>query len=435
MKKKKISFRLIFLVRQFFSLQSKKKGKTFISNDKRQSPDAPARGVAHLCDGVDVGGGVGDAPPADFGGGEGCDYINSSEDNDDDDDNIINDDSITILAPTFRVVFVVVLVVALLRQLPRRRGRTRSSCRHSLAHRRHARTRELFAFFLIVFFSLSLSCNLSCFFFFFFPLLSLFLNPLYLSFPSSPPTNTPHKKTSHQQQMKSFEAAGLTRAQAEELTTTLTQVLCLNREKISEGFVAKAQLERTVLEQDARVAALRSEVTKGQELHLASLARDTERLTASLDRVRAEIRAEADKLTAATRLDLNLEKGRMRDEIQALRDKAAELEIKVDKETSALKGEGGLFCDLGESEGRRRKRRRFFLFNFFFIFFALKKNSPHPLLSNSFYFKKKQQCSSPRNPRWSGIRSVFCCRRRRSGRRSSGCFRRNENGKKKKKLL
>ena len=53
--------------------------------------------------------------------------------------------------------------------------------------------------------------------------------------------------------------------------------------------------------------------------------------------MRAEIRYEVDKLTSATRLDLNLEKGRMRDELQALRDKAAELEIKIDRETSLLK--------------------------------------------------------------------------------------------------
>ena len=40
-------------------------------------------------------------------------------------------------------------------------------------------------------------------------------------------------------------------------------------------------------------------------------------------------RYEVDKLTASQRLDLNLEKGRMRDELQMLRDKANELEIKV----------------------------------------------------------------------------------------------------------
>ncbi len=36
-----------------------------------------------------------------------------------------------------------------------------------------------------------------------------------------------------------------------------------------------------------------------------------------------------DKLTASQRLDLNLEKGRMRDELQMVRDKSNELEIKV----------------------------------------------------------------------------------------------------------
>lgn len=40
-------------------------------------------------------------------------------------------------------------------------------------------------------------------------------------------------------------------------------------------------------------------------------------------------RYEVDKLTASQRLDLNLEKGRMRDELQALRDKSNEMEIKV----------------------------------------------------------------------------------------------------------
>lgn len=40
-------------------------------------------------------------------------------------------------------------------------------------------------------------------------------------------------------------------------------------------------------------------------------------------------RYEVDKLTASQRLDLNLEKGRIRDELQALRDMATEMEIKV----------------------------------------------------------------------------------------------------------
>ena len=156
-------------------------------------------------------------------------------------------------------------------------------------------------------------------------------------------------------------------------------------------------LSQAVLEQEARIAGFKSEVQKSQELHHSSLTRDTERLQTMLDKVKAEIRwaalclyisytcaatvlfaldmqlmllcclpggphfgggqgaalalqrvcsplkccmycrYEIDKLTASQRLDLNLEKGSMRDELQALRDKANELEIKMDKETNSLK--------------------------------------------------------------------------------------------------
>ena len=46
---------------------------------------------------------------------------------------------------------------------------------------------------------------------------------------------------------------------------------------------------------------------------------------------RLHCRYEVDKLSSSQRLDLNLEKGRMRDELQALRDKSNEMEIKMDR--------------------------------------------------------------------------------------------------------
>ena len=74
------------------------------------------------------------------------------------------------------------------------------------------------------------------------------------------------------------------------MTDLVTRTLCVAREKMVVGFVDKADLEKAAMEQDSRVAAFRSEVSKSQELHIASLSRDTERLTASLDKVRSEIR-------------------------------------------------------------------------------------------------------------------------------------------------
>ncbi|KAK9906789.1 hypothetical protein WJX75_008065 [Coccomyxa subellipsoidea] len=137
--------------------------------------------------------------------------------------------------------------------------------------------------------------------------------------------------------MRRFEKIGLTRAQSEQMTEMLTEVVCINKEKISQQFVTKQALEMAILEQESRIAGFKGEVAKSQELHLASLSRDTERLTNSLEKMRAEIKYEVDKLSASQRLDLNLEKGRMRDELQALRDKSNEMEIKMDRETNALK--------------------------------------------------------------------------------------------------
>ena len=44
--------------------------------------------------------------------------------------------------------------------------------------------------------------------------------------------------------MRRFERIGLTQNQAEALTTHVTELICTNKEKISEQFVSKAALER-----------------------------------------------------------------------------------------------------------------------------------------------------------------------------------------------
>jgi len=137
--------------------------------------------------------------------------------------------------------------------------------------------------------------------------------------------------------MRSFEAAGLSRDQAEALTRTVTAVVTAAKEDQAGAYVTKGALHTALLERDARLAGFRAEVSKAAELQAAALNRDTERLGAALDRVRAELRAEVDKATAAQRLDLNLERARLREDVQAVRDKASELEVKLDKETSSLR--------------------------------------------------------------------------------------------------
>jgi hypothetical protein len=48
----------------------------------------------------------------------------------------------------------------------------------------------------------------------------------------------------HLLQVRNFEKVGLTRQQSEALTEHLTEVLCSHKEKLSEAYVTKAQLEK-----------------------------------------------------------------------------------------------------------------------------------------------------------------------------------------------
>jgi hypothetical protein len=137
--------------------------------------------------------------------------------------------------------------------------------------------------------------------------------------------------------MKRYEGLGLSREQAEALTQVVTDVLLRNREMLANTYVSVAALEMAEMRAESSISGFRAEVMKIQELQEATSIRETERLQANLDKVKSEIRYEVDKLTASQRLDLNLEKGRMRDELQSLRDKSNELEIKVDKEVNSLK--------------------------------------------------------------------------------------------------
>lgn len=48
-------------------------------------------------------------------------------------------------------------------------------------------------------------------------------------------------------QMRRFEKVGLTRAQSEQMTEMLTEVVCTSKEKIAQQFVSKPALEKVCL--------------------------------------------------------------------------------------------------------------------------------------------------------------------------------------------
>ncbi|KAG2453037.1 hypothetical protein HYH02_002372 [Chlamydomonas schloesseri] len=136
---------------------------------------------------------------------------------------------------------------------------------------------------------------------------------------------------------KSFEKAGLPRDTAEKLAKDITTLIVLNKEKMEGTFVKTVVLEKSILEQESKIQSFKSELQKTQDMHQATVNKEMERQQNFLDKMKAEIRHEIDKLSASQRLDLNLEKGRMRDDLQGIRDKSTDLQIQMDRDINELR--------------------------------------------------------------------------------------------------
>ncbi|MBA0590409.1 hypothetical protein Gorai_019115 [Gossypium raimondii] len=74
-----------------------------------------------------------------------------------------------------------------------------------------------------------------------------------------------------------------------------------------------------------------------QELHFSVLQHENEKLRNDIEKMRSELRHEIDKVTAGQRLDLNLERGRIRDELSNQSAGTSNLTNKLDREIHALK--------------------------------------------------------------------------------------------------
>ena len=73
-----------------------------------------------------------------------------------------------------------------------------------------------------------------------------------------------------------------------------------------------------------------------RELDAASK-HNADALLAECEKLRAELRYAHEKVSTSQKLDLNLERGRIRDELQSGESKTAQMEIRLDREISSMK--------------------------------------------------------------------------------------------------
>ncbi|KAK2998363.1 hypothetical protein RJ639_023660, partial [Escallonia herrerae] len=139
--------------------------------------------------------------------------------------------------------------------------------------------------------------------------------------------------------VRSLEAQGVPSKQAEAITAAITEVLNDSLENVAHSFVSKAEMQKSEMIQDANLSKFKSEVQSSQEHHFSLLQRETEKLRNDIEKMRSELRYEIDKVTAGQRLDLNLERGRIRDELANQNAETTNLTNKLDREIHGLRAQ------------------------------------------------------------------------------------------------
>ncbi|CAH9087117.1 unnamed protein product [Cuscuta epithymum] len=139
--------------------------------------------------------------------------------------------------------------------------------------------------------------------------------------------------------VRKLEAQGVPSKQAEAITSAITEVLNDSLESVAQSLVSKYELQKIEMTHEANLSKFKSEVQSSQETHFSVLQHETEKLKSDIEKMRSELRYEIDKATAGHRLDLNLEKGRIRDELANQNQETTSLTNKLDREIHALRAQ------------------------------------------------------------------------------------------------
>ncbi|THH32381.1 hypothetical protein EUX98_g1794 [Antrodiella citrinella] len=155
------------------------------------------------------------------------------------------------------------------------------------------------------------------------------------TFRTSPPRSNFHFDTHHFVQR--LEREGLNRAQAEGIMTAMAEVIDESVRNMTSNMVTKADQEKHHYTQQVDFAQLKSELQLMEQNDLAMVKAENDRLVNDIEKLKQRLREEITRTQAGVRLDLNLEKGRMREEQSGQELKIKEVDTRIEQEIAALR--------------------------------------------------------------------------------------------------
>ncbi|KAG0226080.1 hypothetical protein BGW41_004279 [Actinomortierella wolfii] len=137
--------------------------------------------------------------------------------------------------------------------------------------------------------------------------------------------------------VQKLEQQGLTRQQAEGIMNALDEVVTESMNNLTKNMVTKADQDKTVYTYKVDFAALKSELQMLEKNDFSLTNTNNERLISEIEKLRQRLREEIARTQAGVRLDLNLEKGRIRDEAATQELKVRSTEERIEQEIAALR--------------------------------------------------------------------------------------------------
>ncbi|UZJ55855.1 hypothetical protein CBS101457_005175 [Exobasidium rhododendri] len=160
-------------------------------------------------------------------------------------------------------------------------------------------------------------------------------NNIFRSFATSSPTSAFHFDT--HAFVTRLEASGMPRPQADTLVAALGDVVEESIKGFETALVGREEGERWRYSQKVDFARLKSDIQLLERNDFTLMKSENERLMTDVEKLKQKLREEITRTTAGVRLDLNLEKGRIRDESSVHALKIKEVDTRIESEIAGLR--------------------------------------------------------------------------------------------------
>ncbi|KAL8280609.1 hypothetical protein RQP46_006932 [Phenoliferia psychrophenolica] len=154
-------------------------------------------------------------------------------------------------------------------------------------------------------------------------------------FHSRPPLQAAHFDTS--EYVTKLEQQGLSRQQAESIIDTLEEVIEESVHNMQGNLVTRAEQDKHHFSQKVDFSSLKQSLELSEKTDFVNLKAENERLLGDIERLKQKLREEITRTQAGVRLDLNLEKGRIRDEMSVREVKLTEVDTRIESEIGLLR--------------------------------------------------------------------------------------------------